>query len=190
MRLGSQKVFTLTDGERRHHGLGLNDVVPCVTSLKDIPRELRVLSKAAFKKHFIDAGERCWLIKSHESRKSKALSGYLDSIPKEARDNYTCRNQTPWYNYLPHRTPQLLFSSGFVNYGPKVLLNSIGAKAVGSAFGIHSEGRLPLRTLQQYLLDIDFEKQVVAHAGRLKKIEVKQMNSVLHEFEAHQTRHG
>lgn len=187
---GSQEVFCLTEGERRHHGLSLKDVVPCVTTLKNVPSELRVLSKTAFKKHFIDAGERCWLIKSNEKRRSKALDGYLESVPEKARDNYTCRNQTPWFNFLGHRTPEILFSSGFVKFGPKVLVNSIGAKAVGSAFGIHSEGRIPLRALQRYLLDIDFEKQVVAHAGRLKKIEVKQMNSVLHEFEGQLNRHG
>lgn len=187
---GSQKVFCLTEGERRHHNLSLNDVVPCVTSLKDVPGKLRVLSKVSFKKHFIDAGERCWLVKSCEPRRSRALNGYLDSVLQADRDNYTCRNQTPWFNYLPHRTPELLFSSGFVSYGPKVLVNSIGAKAVGSAFGIHSEKHIPRRSLQQYLLNIDFEKQVVAHAGRLKKIEVKQMNSVLQEFEARGRRNG
>ena len=187
---GSQKVFTLTEGERVHHGLRMEDVVPCVTTLKAVPRSLRHLTKTAFRKHFITAGARCWLVKSYRARRSTALNGYLDSVPKTMRDTYTCLHQEPWFNFRPHPTPQLLVSSGFTTFGPKVLVNTVKAKAVGSVLGIHSEKPLPRQLLQAHLLGINFEAQVVAHAKTLKKIEVKQMNFVLLQFSERQKPHA
>jgi hypothetical protein len=179
---GTQKVFTLTEGERIHSGLSKRDVVPCVTSLRSFPRNLKALTKASFQKNFVTAGEKCWLIRSHKDDRSKALNAYLKSVPKKDHQTYTCQNQTPWFNFLPHPIPQILVSSGFTKFGPKVLVNSFGVRAVGSVFGVHSETRIPLRRLQNYLLQIDFEKRVVAHAKTLKKVEVKQLNSVLNTF--------
>jgi len=187
---GGQKVFTLTEQERIEAGLTKRDVQPCVTTLKDVPRPLRMLTKASFKKHFIDADARCWLIKSFQKRRSVTLNEYLKSVPVSARDNYTCRNQKPWFNYLPHGVPQMLFGSGFTKFGPKVLINSIGAHAVGSVWGIHSHEKLQKRRLQNYLLRMNFEKRVVPHAKTLKKVEVKQLNSVLNAFMAKVKPHG
>jgi hypothetical protein len=133
---GSQKVFTLTEGERIHFGLSKKDVVPCVTTLKKVTPSLKLLTKASFKKHFIDAGARCWLIKSYNKNRSPALNAYLAATPEDMRDNYTCLNQTPWFNFPPHPTPKLLFSSGFTKFGPKVLVNSSRGRSAGSsAFG-------------------------------------------------------
>jgi hypothetical protein len=180
---GTQKVFTLTEGERVHAGLNKHDVVPCVTTLRYVPRKLRMLTRPAFHKHYVDAGQKCWLIRSHEDERSAALNAFLESVSAKDRNTYTCRNQTPWFKYHPHPVPQLLFSSGFTKFGPKVLVNTIGAQAVGSVWGIHAKKKLPRRRLQAHLLKIDFEKQVVAHAKTLKKVEVKQLNTVLNAFE-------
>jgi hypothetical protein len=106
----------------------------------------------------------------------------LEAVPEKDRQTYTCRNQTPWFKYVPHPVPQMLFSSGFTKFGPKVLVNSVGARAVGSVCGIHSKTKLPLRRLQAHLLDTNFEEQVVAHAKTLKKVEVRQFNAVLNAF--------
>src|SRR6266540_111828 len=179
---GSQKVFTLTEGERIHAGLSILDVMPCVTTLRRVPRNLRVLSQAAFQKHFVQAGERCWLIRSNEDTRSSALNAYLEAVPEQDRQTFTCQHQTPWFKYLPHPVPQMLFSSGFTEFGPKILINSIGASAVGSVYGIHAEKKLPVRRMQNYLLKINFERRVVSHAKTLKKVEVKQLNTVLNEF--------
>jgi hypothetical protein len=84
----------------------------------------------------------------------------------------------------------MLFSSGFTKYGPKVLVNSIGAFAIGSVWGIHSKTKLPVRRLQTYLLNINFEEQIVAHAKSLKKIEVKQLNTILNKFDKLEARNG
>ena len=179
---GSQKVFTLTEGERIHAGLGKRDVVPCVTTLKNVPLHLRLLTQVTFQKHFVDEGRRCWLIRSCEKKRSEALDAYLQGVAEPDRDTYTCQNQAPWFNYRPHPVPQILFSSGFTHFGPKVLINSVGAHAVGSAWGIHAEKKLPLRRLQEYLLGIDFEQRIVPHAKTLKKVEVRQLNAVLNAF--------
>lgn len=179
---GSQNIFTLTEGQRVRAGLSKRDVVPCATSLRKIPRTLKVLSRSAFQKHFVQAGEKCWLIRSHKAIKSKTLSDYLEAVPRKDRQTYTCRNQEPWFKYQPHPVPKVFVSSGFTSFGPKVLINSVGAHAVGSVLGVHSKGKLPLRRLQAHLLNIDFEKRVVAHAKVLKKIEVGQLNAVLNMF--------
>lgn len=176
---GSQKIFTLNEGQRIHFGLTHDDVVPCVTTLRHVPRSLHQLNTQAFKKHFIDAGERCWLIKSGEACLSKRLQSYLDSIPEAERQTYTCINQHPWFDYEKSPIPAILINSGFTSFGPKVLLNSIGAQVVGSVAGIHTEHRVPLKKLQKYLLKIDFESQVVSQANSFKKIEIRQINTVL-----------
>lgn len=187
---GSQRVFTLTEGQRIHAGLSKRDAVPCVTTLRNLPRNLRTLSRAAFEKHFVQAGERCWLIRSDGDERSSTLDAYLEAVPGKDRQTYTCQNQTPWFKYKPHPVPQMLFSSGFTKFGPKVLVNSVSAHAVGSVWGIHSKIRLPVRRLQSYLLGINFEEQVVAHAKTLKKVEVRQLNSVLNEFEERGRKNG
>jgi len=76
----------------------------------------------------------------------------------------------------------MLFSSGFTEFGPKVLINSVGARAVGAVLGVHSGKRFSVRRLQDHLLRINFEMRVVAHAKKLKKVEVKQLNTVLNTF--------
>jgi hypothetical protein len=187
---GSQEIFTLTEGERIRNGLSKRDVVPCVPTLRGVPREVRMLSRSAFEKHFVKAGQRCWLIRSYGETRSNTLNAYLDSVPAKARQTYTCRNQTPWFKYLPHPVPQILFSSGFTEFGPKVLINSVGACAVGSVWGIHAKNQLPLRRLQTHLLKVNFEKRVVAHAKTLKKVEVKQLNTVLNAFVRRERKNG
>jgi len=187
---GSQKIFTLTEGGRVRAGLSRKDVCPCVTSLKNVPRGLRLLSRVAFQKHFVESGEKCWLIRSDRKERSNALNAYLKAVPEEERSTYTCQNQTPWFNYKPHPVPQVLFSSGFTTYGPKVLINSMCARAIGSVWGIHAHRKLPLRRLQTYLLSINFESQVVAHAEKLKKVEVRQLNTVLNSFDDREHRNA
>jgi hypothetical protein len=187
---GSQKIFTLTEGERIRTGLSKRDVVPCVTTLRAVPRIVRTLSRAAFHKYFVQAGEKCWLIRSYGEKRSDTLNSYLESVPAPARQTYTCQNQTPWFNYLPHPVPQIFFSSGFTRFGPKVLINSVGARAVGSVWGVHADRNLPVRRLQAYLLKINFERQVVAHAKTLKKVEVKQLNAVLNAFVEQERKNG
>ncbi len=181
---GTQKVFTLTEGERIHNGLGMNDVTYCVTSLREIPKELEALDEKSFRKHYIDANKKCWLIRSDKSNKhlSKSLMDFISNIPEAVRNTSTCRNRDIWYAFAPHPVSTILYSSGFTHYGPKFLINKIGVIAVGSVHGIHSETDISINDLVRYLRNMNFQKRVVAHAGALKKIEVRQMNSVLNKY--------
>jgi len=182
MSPGTQKIFTLTEGERVHAGLSRKDVLPCVTSLREVPRNVTRLSKAVFRKHFIDAGAKCWLIKSYSGRFSSRLHVYLDSVPERSRGTSTCMSQNPWYKYPLFNAPRLLVSTGFTKFGPKVLLNSIEAHAVGSVCGVYTDQRRSLTRVRDFLVKTNFEAQVVPHAKLLKKIEIRQLNAVLNEF--------
>ena len=131
---GSQSVFTLSEGERIHYGLSLKDVVPCVTTLRHLPSTVRTLTMASFKRHFVEQGARCWLIRSFSGRRSAALDAYLSSVPKHIRENYTCRNRKQWSCFTPHPVPDILVSSGFTAFGPKVVRNLIGRMPSGRSW--------------------------------------------------------
>jgi hypothetical protein len=178
---GSQTVFTLTEWERLHHGLALSDVRPCVTSLRHLPGDIPELTKAAFRRHFVEAGLRCWLIKC-DGTLSERLRRYLEGTPPLIRGNYTCANRDCWYRYKQPPKPQILVSSGFVSFGPKVVINTVRATAVGSVYGVHATSATDLTELRDYLSSIRLEDKVVPHAGALKKVEVNQLNGVLRAF--------
>ena len=188
---GGQKTFTLTEDERLEAGLYKTDVWPCITSLKHLPADVSDLNDEAFQKYFVDAGRRCWLIKTTKEKLSKRLRSYLKAIPKSDRETYACLHQTPWYNYESVPVPKLIFHSGFMKRGPKVAINSVGAQAVGCVYGVHSdEPTLPLRKLQGFLSDYNFESRIVAHAHTLRKVEVAQLNSVLSRWFKNWSEHG
>lgn len=119
MSPGTQKVFTLTEGERIHAGLEPDDVLPCVTSLREVPRDLSCLTHSAFRERFVLAGARCWLIKSHAENMSPRLQAYVDSIPETRRNTWTCNSRPLWYRYQLFEVPKLLVSTGFTSHGPK-----------------------------------------------------------------------
>ncbi|WP_333797963.1 Eco57I restriction-modification methylase domain-containing protein [Rheinheimera sp.] len=176
---GGQKIFCLTEQSRKEFNLEIGtDVVPCITNIRPIPDSITKLTKQNFNKYLVDAGEKCWLIATTTSPSPK-LSAYLDSIPESERNNYTCRNQSPWWCYRPHAVPDLLYGSGFTKFGPKVFINSVGAVAVGAVHGIHKVKRITKDKLRAAIRNFDFESKIVSHSGALKKIEVNQMNSVL-----------
>lgn len=187
---GSQKYFTLTEGERIHNGLSRRDVAPCVTTLRHVPHSVRTLTKAAFERYFVGAGARCWLIRSCCKKHSAALEAYLAEAPASVRSNYTCSNREPWFAYQAHPVPQLLISSGFVQFGPKTVRNLIGAHSVGSVSGVYVPNRYPVRKLQDYLRSVNFERKIIAHAKTLKKLEIGQLNSVLNAFAEEVDKHG
>jgi predicted RNA methylase len=179
---GSQRIFTLTEGERIHHGLHLSDVVPCVTSLRAVPANVRTLDKAAFNTHLVENGKRCWLIKSNRKSLSERLRLYLAGILPSVRATWTCKNQVPWYNFEKPKVPRLLLHSGFTSHGPKVLVNKAGVVNVGSVYGVFLPVNVAAKRLQSYLLNRDVESRVVPHAKTLKKLEVGQVNSLLEDW--------
>lgn len=188
MSPGTQKVFTLTEGERIHAGLSHDDVLPCLTSLRHLPTSSSRLTKAVFRKRFVEAGVRCWLIKSHQEHLSRRLQAYLDSVPASLRETSTCTSRDPWYRYPLFDAPRLLLSSGFSSFGPKMLINTVKAHAVGAVCGIYSDNSIRVSQLRDYLAGINFERQVVPHAKTLKKVEIRQLNAVLNAFEQRNVR--
>lgn len=182
MSPGSQKIFTLSEGERIHAGLRRQDVLPCVTSLRHVPGDLSRLTAATFRKHFVNSGEKCWLIKSFSGHISRRVKAYLDQIPEPLRDTWTCHSRVPWYQYDLADSPSLLVSSGFTKFGPKILINTVKARAVGAVCGVHSSQNPGWLDLSDYLKGINFETRVVSHAKVLKKIEIRQLNAVLNVF--------
>jgi len=182
MSPGTQKVFTLSEGERVHAGLRYDDVLPCVTSMREVPSNLMRLTKSAFRKRFIETGAKCWLIKSYEDQISPQLQAYLDSVPENLRDSWTCKSRDCWYKYRLFDVPKMLVSTGFTSFGPKVLINTVNAHAIGSVCGIYTDKKVKLSNLRLYLTGIDFEKRVVAHSNNLKKIEIRQLNAVLNRY--------
>jgi len=178
---GSQQVFTLTEGERIHHGLSRHDVVPCVTTLRGVTTELELLDRDAFQRLFVSAGRRCWLIRSREPL-SHPLRRYLEAVPPGERATATCRNQEPWYNYEAVAVPDLLIHSGFTGNGPRVVINSVGAIPVGSMYGLYGcpkghEARVRGGIMAQHIFG-----RVVPHSRRLRKIEVGQLNGLLEDL--------
>lgn len=190
MSPGTQKVFTLTEGERIHAGLNHDDVLPCVTSLREVPSDLLHLDDSAFRNRFVEGGAKCWLIKSYKTTISTRLQAYLDNVPPALHDTWTCNSRKPWYRFPLSEAPKLLVSTGFISFGPKILVNAVKAHAVGSVCGVYSDIEMDLSRLQSYLTGFDFEKRVVPHAKKLKKIEIRQLNSVLNSLLEQEVHHA
>ncbi len=180
---GGQKIFCLTEEERLHNRLRIGrDVVPCVTSLKQLPSDVKMLTKKAFDNHFVSNAARCWLIRSDKLTVSDQLMAYLNSVDSDAIDNSTCNGRETWYQFKLPDTSQLLFSTGFVSQGPQVVENQVSAIAVGAVGGIFGDSSTAFRRLAAEIRDYDFESGIVNHSGQLRKIEINQMNSVLREI--------
>lgn len=183
MSPGSQRVFTLSEGERIHAGLTKQDVWPCVTSLRGVPATLSLLTEAAFRKRFVDAGSKCWLIKSSEPKLSPRLLAYLSSVSEEVRATATCNARDLWYRYPLLPIPQLIVSTGFKTFGPKVLVNTFGVRPVGAVAGIYADFPVGATRLRQYLTSVNLEGRVVPHAKEFRKLEIRQLNAVLNQFQ-------
>lgn len=190
MSPGTQKVFTLTEDERIQAGLKYEDVLPCATSLRGIPKDMAHLTQSAFRKRFIETGTKCWLIKSHTESISPRLQAYLKSVSEKNRDTWTCNSRDPWYRYVLSDAPGLLVSTGFTKFGPKILVNSIAAHTVGSVCGVYANRHIAWSFLRAYLMGINFEDRVVPHANNLKKIEIRQLNGVLNSYLRMEKCHG
>lgn len=179
---GGQDIFVLTEEERLFYSLKKNvDVRPCITSLRAISHDLELLDKENFERLFVHAGARCWLIRSDKEKMTTQLQRYLASVDESIWKRYsTCTTRAVWWKYRPHPVPALLVASGFTQNGPKILLNEVGAIAAGSVYGVlveqeHSLVQIMAHKLRKY----DFQRRLVHHSNGLKKIEVRQLNTVL-----------
>lgn len=176
---GTQKVFVLTEGERIRYGLKVGrDVVPAVTTLRHLDRTVLTLTDAAFRRNFVDAGMRCWLVRS-DVEPSRDLKLYLDSIPAEERATSTCLNREIWWKFVMPQIPKGVVSMGFRTAAPKCLLNEIGAHAVGGVAGLYCSSKAQAERALKVIRDFNFQGRMVPYSTGLLKLEVNQLNAVL-----------
>jgi predicted RNA methylase len=185
---GSQAVFALTESERKQARIPATAVVPCVTSLRGLPRNLAVLNVGSFRRHFVQAGRKCWLLQTQTAHLSPAVSRWLMRFAGRLKNNTTCRTRKVWFRYLTPAAPQILIASGFRADGPRLMLNALGARNLGSVFGILGvPRRVAASRLLKELAAVDFKAGVVADARGFRRIEVRQVNSVLAKLPSQKT---
>jgi hypothetical protein len=183
---GTQEVLTLTEGERVRSGLQVDvDVVPCVTSLRLVGTECPTLTRTVFQRVFRDAGMKCWLIRT-DCVPSSSLRDYLKAIPKTKRDTRTCKLRDEWWKFPMPATPAIIVASGFRGRRPKAVFNAVGARAVGAVFGIYGLSDVRARQLVKHLSRIDLTGRVVSHSNGLRKIEPRQLHTLVVRFMSRQ----
>lgn len=176
---GTQKALVLTESERARHGLRKGtDVVPCVTSLRGLSSGTRVLSSSVFKRHYEQAGRRCWLPKT-DRPPSKRLIAYLNSVPAEMYQTNTCLARDKWWRFTMPFVPVALIASSFKKDAPKCVDNLIQARAVGSVCGIYETDDQDLVALRSLLSDPGLPERIVPHANEMRKLEIGQINTLL-----------
>ena len=179
---GTQKVFTLTEGERIRFGLEIDrDVVPCITTLRHLPISEKELNETNFQNYYVTPGKKCWLIVT-QTEWSEELTAYLDSVSPADYQTSTCLVRRQWWNFSLPQIPKVFVSMGFIGKFPKVVTNLIDARAVGSVCGIHNMTDQQIEQLTTGFENKDIRDQVVAHSHGLLKIEINQLNTLLHEI--------
>jgi hypothetical protein len=173
---GTQRVLTLTEGERVRMGLRIGrDVTPCVTSLRHLPPGKNKLDAANFKKYYRAAGRKCWLLRT-DKKLSPALASYLKSVPAAEYQTSTCLERERWWQFKMPAIPALLMSQSFKGPFPKAVRNIIRARAV---CGVYNVTRRQEARLANGLDAVDIRSRVVAHSNGLRKIEINQLNTLL-----------
>jgi hypothetical protein len=177
---GGQDIFALTETERLLHGLKIDeDVCRCVTSLRPLPKTVTSLTESGFRKYYVNSGERCWLIRSDKDSMTDRLRNYLVAVGVSWKKYSTCTERDDWWKYRIHPVPHILIASGFTHFGPKIVKNSAKVVALGSVYAVFAKGNGRVRLLEDKMRKVNFEAQVVSHSNNLKKIEIKQLNSVI-----------
>jgi hypothetical protein len=165
---GTQKVLTLTEGERVHFGLSTGrDVVPCVTTLRHLPADTKELNENTFRDHYRVAGQKCWLIRT-DSERSKALTGYLGAVPTEQFQTATCLERDEWWKFNMPSVASLLMAMSFKGSFPKVVINRVGARAVGGVYCVHNVPEADVDRLVASLEQTDIRDRIVPHANGLR----------------------
>lgn len=176
---GTQEVLTLTEGERAHHGLVIGaDVVPCVTSLRQIDAMSKTLTKAIFDRQYKLAGAKCWLPRT-DREPSGRLQAYFDGVPKHKRETSTCAAREVWWKYTMPIPASVFVASGFRNERPKALRNHIRAVAVGSVSGVYGLSQRDSESFVQTIQGADYREEVVTHSNGLRKLEIGQLETIL-----------
>ena len=179
---GTQRVLTLTDGERARAGLRIGaDVVPCITSLRSIdPRRTR-LSPALFRKDFRLAGLKCWLPRT-DREPSDRLRKYLNGVPPDEYQTSTCLARESWWKFPMPEPPSVFVATGFRAPRPKALANEIGAMAVGSVSGVYGLSATGALRLVRRFRSVDLTDSIVRHSNGLRKLESGQLDTLVNSL--------
>ena len=176
---GTQKLLTLTDEQRRDHGLSVKgDVAACVTSLRQLPEDVKELDRGTFRRHYVEGGRRCWLVRT-DVEPSERLRDYLASVPASDRQTWTCQRRAEWWLFKMPEVPSMLFAQGFRGLFPKVVRNSVGAYAVGGVCGIYNASEEQMEALTGKLGGMDLRDLVVSYSSGFYKVEINQINALL-----------
>jgi hypothetical protein len=178
---GTQKVLTLTDGERVRSGLKIGrDVVPCVTTLRVLPTHIKRLDEKSFKAFYQSTGQKCWLIRTDRAP-PKALNAYLNAVPENQYQTSTCLERDEWWRFKMPPIPAALMSMSFQGQFPKGVENILGARAVGGVCGVYNASRRQIKQITCSFGGIDIRARIVAHSNGLRKIEINQINALFDE---------
>jgi hypothetical protein len=176
---GTQKVLTLTEAERVRHGLVVGgDVVPCVTSLRVILSNIHKLDDDTFRAVYRDAGQKCWLIRTDRNPR-RNLKAYLHAVSAADRATATCVERKVWWKFQMPPVPDLLMSQCFKALFPKVVVNTVRARAVGGVCGLYNIDDDLADRLVSGFDGFDLRLRVVSHSHGLRKIEINQINALL-----------
>lgn len=176
---GTQEILTLSEGERVRFGLQVDlDVVPCVTSLRSLTADCLMLTKKVFNLQFRDKGMKCWLIRT-DRQPSSRLKAYLDGVPRAKRETKTCSQREEWWKFTMPQKPSLFVASGFRGPHPKIVLNDVHALAVGAVFGVYGLTKGRAMSFAKHLRSLDLTGCIVSHSNGLKKLEPRQLTSLV-----------
>lgn len=180
---GTQKVLTLTESERARLGLRIGrDVVRCITTLRHSPFDIPALTRRFFERHYVKAGEKCWLVNVGSDTISDRLRAYFDSVPSALYQTSTCLNRKEWWKFIMPQIPDVLVSTGFTKQFTKTVVNTARVHAVGSVCGIYKVSRNKRKMIAEKLRKANLGDGVVAHSNGLRKIEINQLNTVLNQI--------
>jgi hypothetical protein len=179
---GTQRVLVLTEGERVRSGLRINiDVVPCVTTLRHLEADRTTINDKIFNQSFRVAGLKCWLIRTDREPSSR-LRDYLTGVPDTQHQTATCLNREDWWKFAMPEVPPLLAATGFRGERPKIAINAVSARAVGSVSGIYGVPARCRKGLVTAFRELDLSHRIVPHSNGLKKVEIHQINALLDEL--------
>jgi len=179
---GTQEVLTLTEGERVRAGLKIvDDVVPCVTSLRTLDVDCAALTDAIFRKDFRDAGAKCWLIRT-DCAPSPRLMAYVKSIPPAKYQTATCLGRSDWWRFTMPEVPSILVSSSFTGVRPKAVVNRVNAIAIGGVSGIYGLSLGKAKRLVGALRTMRVASRLVPYSNGLLKLEIGQFNTVINSL--------
>lgn len=179
---GTQDYLTLTEQERLAHRLRRSsDVVPCVTTLRPTSGKSVSFTQSQFEHDYVHAGAKCWLIRT-DRVPSPALQAYLNSVPHAGRSSSTCQNREVWWAFKMPVAPKALVASGF-RERPKIVMNAVGAVAVGSVYGLYAPSKAAAERVVRKLRAVDYHGRVVAHSNGLHKLEPNQLNALIGELD-------